>query len=82
MLRKKALVYYSLRHKCFIDLETKVRYHCGMPVSINNNYFFADILSSKISGKKILGTSRDFYSKKKILKRYNEYKGGDNNECK
>lgn len=79
---KKALVYYSLRNRCFIDIETKERYCAGIPVSKNNGNLFVDVLKSRIYGKEIMGTSRQFYSKKKILKRYMEYKAGENNECK
>ena len=71
---KKALVYYSLRHSCFIDLETKERYSAGIPTSKNNENLFVDVLKTRISGKDIMGTNRRHYSKKKIQRRYSEYK--------
>ena len=76
---KTALVYYSINRGGFIDMKTKEFYSLGYPSVIGE--LFVDVHKSKIFGKDIMGTNRRYYSKKKILKRYNEYKEGENNEC-
>lgn len=76
---KKALVYYSIVKSGFIDMETGQFYNLGYPDAVGQ--LFVDLHKSKIYGKDIMGTSKKNYSKKKILKKYNEYQDGDNNEC-
>lgn len=76
---KTALVYYSINRGGFIDMKTKEFYNLGYPSIVGE--LFVDVHKSKISGKDIMGTDRIYYSKKKILKKYNEYKDGENNEC-
>ena len=77
---KSALVYYSLLQGGFIDVETGQFYKLGYP-SVNGE-LFVDVHRSKIHGSKLMGTNKKHYSKKKILKRYSEYKDGGNNEHK
>lgn len=77
---KKALVYYSIYKGGFIDLETGQWYRLGYPSTPGELY--VDVHKSKIKGNALMETDRRYISKKKILKRYNEYKCGDNNECK
>ena len=77
---KKALVYYSINKGGFIDMETGHWYRLGYPST--NGQLFVDVHKSKIYGKELMGTNKKHYSKKKILKKYYEYKDGDNNECK
>ena len=77
---KHALVYFDINRGGFIDIETKEFYKLGYPSVIGES--FVDVHKSKIYGKEIMGTNRKYYSKKKILKKYNEYKLGENNECK
>ena len=76
---KKALVYYSITQGGFVDFETKEWYRLGYPST--RGELFVDVNKSKIYGKTLMESNRKYYSKKKILKRYNEYKDGDNNEC-
>lgn len=77
---KTALVYFSLYKGGFIDLETGDWYRLGNSDTIGE--LFVDVNKSKIYGSKLMDSSKKHYSKKKILKRYNEYKEGNNNECK
>ena len=74
---KKALVYYSVIHGGFIDMETKKLYNLGYPNTIGQ--LFIDVHKSKIYGKTLMGSNKKHYSKKRILKRYNEYKNADTN---
>ena len=76
---KSALVYYSINKGGFVDLETKEFYSFGYPSF--EGRLFVDVHKSKIKGKDIMDTNKKHYTKKKILKKYNEYKVGDNNEC-
>jgi len=77
---KKALVYYSIYKGGFIDLETGVWYRFGYPSTPGE--LFVDVHKSKINGHTLMGIDRRHISKKKILKRYNEYKCGDKREYK
>lgn len=77
---KHALVYYNVCQGCFIDLETYERYKLGYGNTIGE--LFVDIHKSKIYGKTLMSSNRKYYSKKKILKKYDEYKIGDIHECK
>lgn len=79
-LIKKALVYYSILQGGFIDMETGQFYKLGYP-SVKGE-LFVSVHKSKKYGKDIMGTNRHFYSKRKILKKYIEYKEGENCECK
>ena len=76
---KSALVYYSVYQGGFIDIETGQFYKLGYPNYVGQ--LFVDVHKNKIYGKDLMKTNRKSYSKKKILKRYNEYKEDDNNEC-
>jgi len=76
---KKALVYFSICRGGLIDIETGEFYNLGYPRIVGTS--FVDVNKSKIYGKDIMGTDKKHYSKKKILKRYSEYKGGDYDEC-
>ena len=75
---KTVLVYYSTNRGGFIDMKTKEFYNLGYPSTIGT--LFVDVYKKKICGKEIMGSNKKYYSKKKILKRYNEYKDGENNE--
>ena len=77
---KKVLVYYSVYEGRFIDLETNERYKLGYSNTIGR--LFVDIHEKKIYGKTLMGSKKRHYSKKKILRKYDEYKSGDINECK
>ena len=77
---KRALVYYSKKHACFIDLETNEKYHIGMSYSTDNG-LFVDVRKQKIYGRELMDSKRKHFTKKKILKKYNEFRD-DNNECK
>ena len=70
---KKALVYFSVLCGCFIDLQTKERYGLGYDKCTKGD-LFVYIDKDKIYGKDIVGTDKKHYSKKKILKKYNEIK--------
>ena len=76
---KTALVCYSLLLGGFVDMETGQFYKLGYPKNIGE--LFIDTHKRKIDGKDLMNTNKKYYSKKLILKRYNEYKNGDNNEC-
>jgi len=76
---KKALVYYSIYKGGFIDLETGQWYRLGYPSNLGE--LFVDVHKGKINGHTLMGKDKRYISKKKILKRYNEYKCGDNSEC-
>lgn len=77
---KKALVYYSRKEECFIDLESNEKYSIGMSYSTDND-LFVDIRRRKIYGRDLMDSNRKHFTKRKILKRYKEFSGG-NNECK
>lgn len=77
---KKVLVYFSINKGGFIDLETNECYRLGYPSTIGE--LFVDIHKSKINGRTLMGNNKKYILKKKVLKRYNQYKLGDNNECK
>ena len=70
---KKALVYYSVLNGYYVDLETKEKYKFGYGAA-STWYLFVDIKRKKIYGKEIMGSQKKHYSKKKVLKRYDEYK--------
>jgi len=76
---KKALVYYSINRGGFIDMENGQFYMLGYPST--KGQLFVDVHKSKIYGKDLMNTNKKHYTKKKILKRYNEYKNDDINEC-
>ena len=75
---KQALVYFSV-FRGFVDMETGEIYNLGYPSS--NGQLFIDVHQSKIYGRDLMGSSKKHYSKKRILKKFTEYNGGDNNEC-
>lgn len=75
---KPALVYFSVSCGGFIDLETKEFYKLGY-TNIKGE-LFVDVHKSKIYGKTLMGSDRKHYSKKKILKKYNEVKDGGRKE--
>ena len=77
---KKALVYYSEKKGCFIDLETMERYNYGIPKSSNYEDLFVNVKKEKIFGNELMHSKRKHFTKKKILKRYNEFRGNQN-EC-
>ena len=77
---KKSLVYYSYLLGQFVDLETGEWYNVGYPNSVGE--LFIDISISKIYGKDLMRSDKKYYTKKKILKKYDEYKGRNINECK
>ena len=76
---KKALVYYSVIRGGFIDLETKEFYKLGYPCT--KGELFVDLHKNKIYGSNLMASNKKHYTKKKIIKRYNDYKDGDNSEC-
>ena len=78
---KKALVYFSVLRGCFIDLETKEKYISGFNECTKGD-LFVDVHKSRIPVKTLMDSNKTHYSKKKILKKYSEYKDCDNNECK
>ena len=70
---KKALVYYSVLNGYYVDLETKEKYKFGYGAASTGD-LFVDIKRKKVYGKEIMGSQKKHYSKKKVLKRYDEYK--------
>lgn len=77
---KTSLVYFSIIQGGFIDLETGQWYRLGYPSIVGE--LFVDVHKNKVNGYTLMGTDRKHYSKRKILKRYNEYNYGDKRECK
>lgn len=77
---KTSLVYFSIIQGGFIDLETGQWYRLGYPSIVGE--LFVDVHKNKVNGHTLMGTDRKHYSKRKILKRYNEYNYGDKRECK
>ena len=77
---KKALVYYDKFHNCYIDIETRKKYSFGILGCVEGDHFI-DTKKEVLYGSKLFDSKRKHYSKRKILKKYSEYKKGDNNEC-
>ena len=78
---KKALVYYDNVNYCYIDIETKKKYNFGVLGCVEGDYFI-DTKKEVLYGSKLVNSNRKHVSRKKILKRYIEYKKGDTSECK
>lgn len=78
---KKALVYSNVLHGYYIDLETKEKYIMGFDGCTKGDLFIY-IDKNRIHGKTLMGSNGKHHSKKKILKKYAEYKNGDIHECK
>lgn len=72
---KKALVYFSVMQGGFIDLETKEWYRFGYPSA--KGELFVDVHKDKVYGKTLMDSKRKHFTKKKILKKYAEYKTND-----